>query len=155
MQMSLFSRLPYCVGCECFINLHYVSVMNATSTMHEQASMEGSCRALSQYDSEETQPPDVPLDVPAADIAPRHLEPGTDSWYVSYTLIMPNIVPHLLINFASLHCRFGNRDVSRAISEIIKSHYLQPFTCWKDAPADHRAFWWNSFKVSMKSWLTD
>jgi len=158
--------------------------------------MAGPSRDMTQFDSYETQPPDVPFDTqppqvvhdsqpPDAAIdssesllsSRRRLVPGTRDWYVTYTYIF--IHNHLyaniynactyifdrytyifafsdtylamyiyLISLFARH-RFGHQDVVRFISETIKTHYKEPFTCWRDAPEDHKVFWWNCFKVSM------
>ena len=53
--------------------------------------------------------------------------------------------------WAMLCHRFGHRDVARAISETIRTYYKDAFTCWRDAPEDHRRFWWNCFKVNFST----
>jgi len=65
--------------------------------------MAGCSRDLSQVDSDETQPPDVPFDSSDSLLNTRRLVPGTSDWYLTYNTLVrhKNIIGMTL--FVCLH----------------------------------------------------
>ena len=115
--------------------------------------MAGVGTLASQFNFDATHPPDVPLNSIVAGLTLTLLVLGTSMWYVLVLHVC--LLSHLTLLFVRckwwrVKCRrFGNRRVVNVIADAIQTYYTAPFTCWTDAPQDHKAFWWNCFKVML------
>jgi len=63
-------------------------------------------------------------------------------WYEKDILFLTlKTVQDPILMYFKLH-RFDNPDVVQNITKDLKSHYEHPCTCWRNAPAEHKEFWW-------------
>ena len=56
------------------------SLIDFHDMVQEYGSMDGSSGAIAQYDSQETQPPEFPLEGASTTFTQVRLVPGTDKW---------------------------------------------------------------------------
>jgi len=99
--------------------------------------MGGSSRDMTQLDSDETQPPEVPLNSSDSLLSRRRLVLGTKDWYVMYNTLLQHITSKGLTLFVYLK-HTGLAFETSFASYPRQTHYKEPFTCWRDAPDDHK-----------------
>ena len=95
----------YVVCCICILYMLYTSILCRVMLFDSilDLHIDGSSRDITQLDSDETQPPDVPLDSSDSLLSRRGLVPGSRDWYVTHNTLLRHKTIKGLTLFVCLH----------------------------------------------------